>query len=177
VAIGASPTPEAIGIDLNDASQAFRVLQGREAWTLHGAWIAAVHPPMGAGIRARFAAASRVSDDELAPASAVRAQVTAAIVAATAGNTVLVAPTTPGPAPLTLASLAALGAGGAPDPAVHDTQRAATLRLTCVAGLAGAPVVVVPLGHVDGLPLGVALIGAPGSDLALLSFAEKTLQR
>jgi aspartyl-tRNA(Asn)/glutamyl-tRNA(Gln) amidotransferase subunit A len=35
----------------------------------------------------------------------------------------------------------------------------------------GLPVVAAPLGLYEGLPLGIQLIGAPGSDRALLSFA------
>jgi Asp-tRNA(Asn)/Glu-tRNA(Gln) amidotransferase A subunit family amidase len=45
------------------------------------------------------------------------------------------------------------------------------MRLTSVAGLAGAPVVVLPLSHDADLPLGIAYMGAPGSDRTLLRWA------
>jgi len=48
--------------------------------------------------------------------------------------------------------------------------------LTCVAGLAGAPVVVLPLAHDGDLPLGIAHMGAPGSDRALLRWAAETVR-
>jgi amidase len=51
-----------------------------------------------------------------------------------------------------------------------ERTRTATLELTCVAGLAGAPVVVLPGPTVEGLPVGVAAMGAPGSDSALLDW-------
>ena len=47
------------------------------------------------------------------------------------------------------------------------------LTLTCIAGLAGAPALSLPLGEVDGLPFGISLIGARGSDEALLGFARE----
>ncbi|MFK8023681.1 MAG: amidase, partial [Ilumatobacter sp.] len=57
-----------------------------------------------------------------------------------------------------------------PDNDDHAETRARTLRLTCLAGLAGAPVVVIPAGRHEGLPLGVAAMGAPGDDLGLLAW-------
>ena len=48
------------------------------------------------------------------------------------------------------------------------TRGVPALDLTCLAGLAGAPVVVAPLLRSEELPVGVAFVGAPGSDLALL---------
>ena len=45
------------------------------------------------------------------------------------------------------------------------------MRLTCVAGLAGAPAVSLPLATRSGLPCGVSLVAAPGRDRALLDLA------
>ena len=45
--------------------------------------------------------------------------------------------------------------------------RAATLRLTCLAGVGGLPSAVAPAALVEGLPVGLALLGAAGSDTAL----------
>jgi Asp-tRNA(Asn)/Glu-tRNA(Gln) amidotransferase A subunit family amidase len=84
--------------------------------------------------------------------------------AATATGTVLVVPA---------------AAGAAPPPHLppdeHTGVRTATLRLTCLAGLAGAPAVALPLARVDGLPLGITLVGAPGTDLDLLDAAVAAL--
>jgi amidase len=162
--LGASGAPLPLGVDVNAALGAFRALQGREAWQAHGAWIESAHPVFGPGIAARFRAAAAVTDEEVAAAAEVRAAVRAAVLEATADGTVLVVPAAAGAAPSPV-----------PDPDVHEAQRVRTLRLTCLAGLAGAPVVVLPLAADDDLPLGIAFVGHPGSDLALLSFAEELL--
>jgi amidase len=147
-------------LDLDRCVGAFRVLQGFEAWREHGAWITDARPELGPGIAARFAAASRVTADEAAAAQEVRDQVRRAVTAATADGRVLVGPAAGGAAPRI------------DEPASgRDATRLQTLRTTCVAGLAGAPVVVLPLDHDHGLPLGVACMGAPGTDRALLAWA------
>lgn len=162
--LGASPDPLTLGIDLGEALRAFRTWQGREAWQTHGAWITSARPDLGPGIAARFAAASAVTAAEAEDARAAGRAVRDAVHAATADGTVLVVPGAASAAP-----------APTPDPARHEAQRTRTLRLTCVAGLAGAPVVVLPLATDEGLPLGVGLIGHPGSDLDLLAFAASVL--
>jgi amidase len=55
-----------------------------------------------------------------------------------------------------------------------EAERAGTLQLTCVAGLAGAPAVSVPvLQTSDGRPAGFCLVGAPGTDRDLLRLAHR----
>jgi amidase len=156
----ADPVAVELGVDLEAAVDAFRVLQGHEAWAEHGGWITSARPAMGPGITERFAAASRVTPDEVGPAQVVRDMVRAVIAEATAGGRVLLAPAAAGAAPR-IDEPAGLRAG----------TRARTLRLTCLGGLSGAPVVVLPGGRDGGLPLGLACLGAPGSDLALLAWA------
>jgi Asp-tRNA(Asn)/Glu-tRNA(Gln) amidotransferase A subunit family amidase len=81
----------------------------------------------------------------------------------------VVLPTVPGPAPLRTAS-----------PAEIDDVRARTLRISCLSPIAGAPAISIPL-DAPGAPLGFCLIGAPGTDFALLSvaarFADATRER
>jgi amidase len=144
------------GLDLDRCAGAFRALQGREAWLEHGTWITATSPRFGPGVAERFRLASLVTDEEVAAAELVRDEVRAFVAEATAGGRVL---------------RSAAAAGPAPTPEGAAGVRAANLRLTCVAGLAGAPVVVRPGPPVDGLPVGEAAMGAPGSDLALLRWA------
>ncbi len=151
-----------VGVDLDAAIVAFRHHQGFEAWREHGEWITTTSPVFGRGIADRFRAAARVTDDEFAAAAAVRARVCEAMAAATATGTVLVMPAAAGAAPLLTT-----------DPAEQQRVRIATLQLTCLAGLAGLPVVVAPWARVDGLPLGVAFVGAAGSDLQLLDFVVR----
>ena len=40
-------------------------------------------------------------------------------------------------------------------------------------GLAGVPQINLPLGRLDGLPIGLSLIGARGSDEKLVGFARR----
>jgi Asp-tRNA(Asn)/Glu-tRNA(Gln) amidotransferase A subunit family amidase len=51
--------------------------------------------------------------------------------------------------------------------------RAATLRLTCIAGIGGAPAVSLPLATVNALPLGICLVATPRSDRSLLELASE----
>jgi amidase len=151
-----------VGVDLDTAIVAFRHHQGFEAWREHGEWITTSSAVFGRGIAERFRAAAQVTSEEFAAAAALRAQVCEAMAAATADGTVLVMPAAAGAAPLLTA-----------DSAEQQRVRIATLRLTCLAGLAGLPVVVARWAHLDGLPLGVAFVGAAGSDRELLEFVAQ----
>jgi amidase len=84
--------------------------------------------------------------------------------AATSDGSVLIMPAAASAAPLIVA-----------DPADQQRQRAATLRLTSLAGLAGAPVVVAPLLRADDLPFGVEFVGSPGSDRRLLAWVANAI--
>ncbi len=77
------------------------------------------------------------------------------------GEAVICLPTAPGPAPLK----------ATPVEALEDIRRR-TLNLTCIAGLGGLPQITLPLAEFDGAPVGISLLGAPGSDIMLLSFAK-----
>jgi amidase len=45
--------------------------------------------------------------------------------------------------------------------------------LTCLAGTTGAPQLTLPLAEVDGLPVGLSLLGARGTDEMLLALAQE----
>ena len=47
------------------------------------------------------------------------------------------------------------------------------MRLTCIAGLGGLPQVSIPIGTVDGCPVGLSFIAWPGGDEALLDLAVR----
>jgi Asp-tRNA(Asn)/Glu-tRNA(Gln) amidotransferase A subunit family amidase len=166
--LGAEPASVELSVDLSAAAVAFRDRQGWEAWCSDGAWISRVHPDMGPGIAARFEAASKITPDAVTRSDVVRAAVRDAVVRATADGTVLVQPATAGTAP-------PIVVGGDGGRAASEQRRTATMRLTCIAGLAGAPVVVVPIAVDGGLPLGVALVGAPGSDRRLLRWVAASV--
>ena len=89
-----------------------------------------------------------------------------------AGSAVLVLPPAPGPP---IAAAGAAGAGGRTTDAAaaEEAFRNAQLTLTTPAGFAGCPQVVLPAGTVDGAPVGLSLVGARGTDEALLALACK----
>ncbi|MGQ9366124.1 amidase [Azospirillum sp. ST 5-10] len=138
----------------------FQTLQAAEAWAAHGAWIEAVRPAFGPGVRDRFAAAARLDPAAVAPAATARAEVRARLDDLLAGDAVVLLPTAAGPAPLC----------GASGPAL-DAVRNRALSLLCPAGLAGLPQIAMPAGLVDGCPVGLSLIAPRGADRALLDLA------
>jgi Asp-tRNA(Asn)/Glu-tRNA(Gln) amidotransferase A subunit family amidase len=139
---------------------AFRTVQAWEAWQAHGRWIAAHPGALGADVAARFAQAAEVEEGRAAEARDVVADARRQLRAWLEGG-VLVLPSASGPAPTRDATGEQIEAG-----------RAATLRMTCLAGLAGAPALSMPLlRSAEGLPVGLCLLGAPGTDLSLLTLA------
>jgi amidase len=145
---------------LTDWRNAFRIIQSAEAWASHGAWITQYRPSFGPGVCDRFAAAAHVDPGELAAARELRARIRERIDAILHAGTIVVAPTAPGPAPLRTAADADL-----------EAFRAKALALLCTAGHCGLPQISLPLGGIDGAPIGLSLIGARGEDLALLGVA------
>lgn len=77
----------------------------------------------------------------------------------------LVLPATPVPAPRRGSTEVVLESGPAP-------LRTAFLRLTVLFSLTGVPVVTVPYGQLDGLPIGVQVVGHPARDVSLLGTAR-----
>jgi amidase len=145
----------------SDWLEAFRGRQLVEVWQAHGHWIETRHPSLGPGIAARFAAARATPERDAVPATAARTEVLEALdrVLPAGGALVL-------PAAATVAPLPAIGSEEKED------LRRRTLRLTCVAGLAGAPAVSLPLAEVGGLPVGLSLVARPGEDERLLAAAR-----
>ena len=142
--------------------QAFRTLQGAEAHTQLGAWVAAVRPALGPGVKERIEWAATIRPEAVVQAQAVRDAVRRRMDELLAGDAVLVLPTVPDIAPLCNTPAAAL-----------DEFRAHAMRLLCIAGLAGLPQVNLPLARVRGCPLGVSLIAARGNDALLLALARR----
>lgn len=141
----------------------FRIASAHETWSVNGAWISAHGDSLSAPIAERFAFASSVTDEEAAEARRRRDELGRRVRMLVDANTVLCIPTAPGPAPK-------LDAKGE---AVEEFRQRAQ-RLTSIAGLSGLPEVTLPgLAEIDGLPLGLSLIGAAGADRILLALANK----
>ena len=153
------------GADLAGWKDRFRTLQGHEIWQTHGAWIEQAKPRFGPEIAARFAFAKSISPEAAAAARPMRELFAAAIERLTA-EAVLVLPTAPVIAPRL---------DGAPEDFLAYRDR--TLTLTCIAGLARVPQVTIPVGRVDGAPVGLSLIARRGADLQLLALAAELCGR
>jgi Asp-tRNA(Asn)/Glu-tRNA(Gln) amidotransferase A subunit family amidase len=137
---------------------AFRTVQAAEAWQAHGAWLEQHPGSVDPVVAARFAAGKNVTDEEKASAAGILADARKVLLDAVRPGTALVLPASSSVAP----------PRDLPDGAGEDV-RAATLRLTFLASLAGLPAVVAPVLRVGALPAGLCLAGAPGSDRALLN--------
>ncbi|MGW3129948.1 amidase [Streptomyces sp. NPDC001076] len=148
---------------LDDWFAAFRTAQAAEAWQQHGAWITAHPGALAPDVAARFDHGRRVSAAQLAQAEQVLSEARKALDAVVSPGTALLLPATSGPAPR----------ADAP-PEEVEAVRAATLRLTCLASLAGLPAVVAPLLRVRSLPVGLCALGARGTDRALLDFTAES---
>lgn len=157
--LGWAARTEAEAVDLGDvasAQEAFRVVQAFEAWQADGAWLD-MHPGAVSGaVAERFRVASRVSRDDAARAQEALAAHRDRIARAVDGAILL------------LPSAASVAPSSTADPAAVEAVRAQTLRLTCVAGVLGAPALSAPLLELDGAPLGVCLVGPRHSDDALI---------
>ena len=145
-------------------AEAFRDLQAAEAWAALGPWVTAVQPALGPGIRDRVAYARQVDPALVTRATELRARVRARALALLADGAVLLLPTAPGIAPLR----------GSP-PEVLAEVRARAIGLLSLSGLAGTPQITLPLATLEGCPLGLSLMAAPGRDTLLLELAQRLL--
>ena len=146
-------------VDLGDvaaAQEAFRIVQAFEAWQADGAWLTAHPDAVSGAVAARFRAAAEIPEDE-ADLARIELDDHRHRFARTLQGAVLLLP-----------SAASVAPQASADPASIDEVRMRTLRLTCVAGILGAPALSAPLLELGGAPLGVCLVGPRHSDDALV---------
>ncbi|MEP9376459.1 amidase [Aquabacter sp. CN5-332] len=162
--VGASEEVSAANGALPAWRNAFRLIQSEEAHAAHGAWIEKVKPNFGPGVRERFAAAAHLDAAEVAAAKVVREEARTRLDTLLADDAILILPTAPGIAPL------------------RDTPgdqleafRARALELLCPAGHSGLPQISLPMGTLEGCPVGLSFIAPRGKDEVLLSLAKVLL--
>ena len=142
-------------------ANAQRTLQPSEAWETFAAWIDRANPRMQFSVARNLAFAATITPAERARAAAVRDGARARMRKLLPPGTILCLPTTPFPAPLCGQPLSVL-----------DPLRERITRLCCHGGLTGAPQVSIPGSTVDGLPLGLSIVGPPGTDATLVAVAQ-----
>lgn len=160
-------TGEAVRVEgppnvLNMAYENFRCMQAQEAWATLGSWVTATQPKFGPGVKERFDAARDMDPAKAAAGRAFRKRFAVRVRSMLAGGAVLAFPTSPFPAPLLTAS-----------PAEQNAVRERSMGVTALAGLGGLCEVTIPAGRVEGAPVGLSLVAAPGRDRALLNLAVR----
>jgi amidase len=139
---------------------ALRYIQGREAWDTDGPLIERFRLPLGPGVAERFAFAKAITDAQVAESQEIRIKFRARLLQILGQDGVLLLPTMPDIAPLLAESEEDL-----------NLYRNNAIHLLCLAGLSGVPQVTMPLASRLGAPLGLSLLGPPGSDLSLAKLA------
>jgi amidase len=135
-------------------------VQAKEVWETFGAFITQAKPKLGPGIKERMDFAASVTSEQVNRSREITAGARAQILARVPPGTIIALPTAPSIAPALAAAGEAL-----------ELFRVRTMRLTCIAGLAGLPQITIPAGTVSGCPAGLSLIGWPAADEVLLDLA------
>ena len=138
------------------------VLQSREAWETVRDWIDRVNPRLKFDVAERYIGAAAFSDAEVEAAKSAQATAIEQMDTVLTDGTVICLPTTAAPAPLVGERLSA-----------RSGLRPRNSALTCIAGIIGSPQITLPLAETEGLPIGLSLIGARGTDEMLITFAQE----
>lgn len=142
-------------------ARAQRSLQPYEAWQTFKAWIERDNPRFAFSVARNLAAGAHISESERAWAALMRQEARARMAYLLPPGAILCLPTTPFPAPKRGLPLSTL------DP-LRD-------RITCLCahgGLTGMPQVSLPGADVDGLPVGLSIVGGRGTDATLIAVAR-----
>jgi amidase len=142
-------------------SRAQRTLQPHEAWQTFRPWVERDNPRMAFGVARGLLAGSMIPEAERGWAELMRQEARARMAYLLPRGTILCLPTTPFPAPKKGLSLPVLGP-------IRD-------RIGCLCaqgGLTGVPQVSLPGATVDGLPIGLSIIGGRGTDAMLVAVAS-----
>jgi amidase len=140
---------------LIDWQDPFRLVQGHEAWTIHGPWIRSQKPHLGPGIKERFEWASTILDEQVQMAQLEMLK-NADMLNAYLEGAVICMPTVSYLAPQK-------------GHASSAEDRTNALTLLCLASMAGLPQITMPLAVLDGKALGLSLMSRRFSDRQLLS--------
>jgi len=138
-----------------------RTLQSSESWLTFKDWLDRDNPRLQFSVARGLVAAAAILESDRQGAALMRAEARARLAWLVPPGAILCLPTTPFPAPRKGLPLATL-----------DPLRARMSCLTAVGGLTGVPQVSLPGATVDGRPVGLSIIGAPGSDAVLVAVAK-----
>ena len=146
---------------LSTWARAQRTLQPFEAWLTFKDWMERTNPRMQFSVARNLALASLIPETERQWAAMMREEARGRLRYLLPPGTILCMPTTPFPAPKRGLPLSQTGA--------------LQLRISCLCshgGLAGHPQVSIPGAEVNGLPIGLSIVGARGTDASLIAVAQ-----
>lgn len=142
-------------------ARAQRTLQPHEAWETFREWIERHNPRMAFNVARGLVLGSMISEADRGWAELMRQEARARMAYLLSPGAILCLPTTPFPAPKKGLPLPVLGP-------LRD-------RISCLCshgGLTGVPQVSIPGATVDGLPIGLSIVGARGEDAMLVAVAQ-----
>jgi amidase len=160
-ALGAAHEVTLFAHGVDEWLDTFRPLQLHELWSTHGAWASAPGRVLSDAVRQRIELSSTVNPADVAAATVRREALTKRLIALL-GDGLIVIPTAHDLPPTRDAPVSA-----------QVAFREKTLALTCVASLGRLPQINLPVTKVGGCPVGLSLIGGPGSDELLLALAQQ----
>ena len=135
-------------------------MQPAEAWLTFRDWIERHNPRLAYSVARNLYTGSQIVESERQWALLVRHETHGRLRRLLPPGTILCLPTTPFPAPRRGEPLS-----------VASAQRDRILGLCAHGGLAGMPQVNLPGAAIDGLPVGLSIVGGRGSDATLVSVA------
>ncbi len=158
--LGASEEVTMAPPGLSAWAKAQRTLQPWEAWLTFRDWLDRRNPRMAYSVARNLVRGADIPEADRLWASMLRAEARARLTRLLPPGTVLCLPTTPFPAPARGLSI--------------SEQEALRTRISMLAshgGLTGAPQVSLPGAAVDGLPVGLSIVGGHGTDASLVALA------
>ncbi len=142
-------------------ARAQRTLQPYEGWLTFKDWIDCENPRFAFSVARNLALAATIPETERQWAALMRAEARARLRHLLPPGTVLCLPTTPFPAPPKGLAISA-----------QEPLRQRIATLASHGGLTGVPQVSLPGATVDGLPVGLSIVGGPGTDASLVALAR-----
>jgi amidase len=146
---------------ISNWANAQRIVQMAEAWETFRDWVDDENPRTAFQVSRALHFGAAIQKNELASAHLVREAARARLGTLLSPGTLLCAPTTPFVAPVKRSPVATL-----------QIKRDRINTMCCLGGLAGHPQLSLPLGEVNGLPVGLSIIGARGADMTLVAVAK-----
>lgn len=155
--------------DLDLWVETYRLFMGAETWSCFGSWVEDANPTVGPRLAEVINMVRSLDRWNLPFATVFREDSRRRLNDYLASDRVLCLPTSPTLAPFKGAKIR------------RDEGRRGyffrTLSSTAIAGVARLPQITLPGAEVQGVPIGLSLVGAWGSDLSLLGLARRLMAK